>query len=649
MNRLLLAFAFLACLANPVLAQLVGTDIKPGDPCMATQEGHVARNASADRNADEITLMCDGTTWQSATGGGGFAVLQGQDDPDPCTPEKDGLIKYNASANPRWEYCHGGTTSWLPFRLPQCQDNDTGECTLAALRGTNDPQFTAANIRCGSQLLGVTGTYGSGSSNAFAFADATNVALSTLTTAAAVTVSGIPASCPGDVSVAGQGSPQISINGGAWTTSGNIANGQTLAVRLTSSASFNTAHTAVVSVGGTDDIWSVTTLPADTTPNAFSFTDQTGVALSTLATSNSITIGGINTTAPVSVTGATAQISINGGAWGTSGTITNGQTLAVRLTSDASPGVERTAMVSVGGVTSEWSVTTVGPDTTPAAFTFADVTGANLSTLTTATAITISGINTSTPVSVSGAGSPQLSINGGTWVTSGNIINGQTLAVRLTSSASFSTPLSATINVGGVTDSWSVTTLAADTTPNAFSFTDATGAALNTVITSNTIAIAGINSGASVSVSGTGSPQISINGGAWATSGTITNGQNLQVRLTSANANMTDRSATVNVGGVTTTWSVTTLGVNRTYNLNSLTSCINGYCTANTATHGLDTAKALAICVNQKSCQGYVSATTSTSPSGTKHCSWNGSSCYTNACSSCANRRFLTLTCSGCP
>jgi hypothetical protein len=105
-------------------------------------------------------------------------------------------------------------------------------------------------------------------------------------------------------------------------------------------------------------------------------------------------------------------------------------------------------------------VTAVICDTTPAAFAFADVTGTTPSTLTTATSITISGINTSTSVSVTGTGAT-ISINGGAWVTSGNITNGQTLAVRLTSSASFSTSLTATVNVGGVTDAWSVTTGAA--------------------------------------------------------------------------------------------------------------------------------------------------------------------------------------------
>lgn len=81
MNKRLLAL--LACLtllivvAPPTFAQLVGTDIKPGDPCTPAEEGYVARNASAARDPSEITLMCDGTQWQSATGASSSVWLDG--------------------------------------------------------------------------------------------------------------------------------------------------------------------------------------------------------------------------------------------------------------------------------------------------------------------------------------------------------------------------------------------------------------------------------------------------------------------------------------------------------------------------------------------------------------------------------------------
>lgn len=70
MIRALLTFLAALIITTTANAQLTGTDIKPGDPCTAAEEGYVARNASADRDASEITLMCNGATWESATGGG---------------------------------------------------------------------------------------------------------------------------------------------------------------------------------------------------------------------------------------------------------------------------------------------------------------------------------------------------------------------------------------------------------------------------------------------------------------------------------------------------------------------------------------------------------------------------------------------------
>lgn len=102
---------------------------------------------------------------------------------------------------------------------------------------------------------------------------------------------------------------------------------------------------------------------SDTTPDAFSFTDQTGVATSTVITSNSVTINGIDASTPVSVSGdGSPEIRINGGSWTTSGTIENGQTLEVRLTSNASNSTMNSATIDVGGVTDQWDVTTGAPD-----------------------------------------------------------------------------------------------------------------------------------------------------------------------------------------------------------------------------------------------------------------------------------------------
>ncbi|HEX7764187.1 MAG TPA: hypothetical protein VF433_11330, partial [Cellvibrio sp.] len=299
--------------------------------------------------------------------------------------------------------------------------------------------------------------------------------------------------------------------------------------------------------------FSVTTELPDTTPNAFSFTPVTGAALNATISSTAATISGINTAAPIRISGG--QYSIAGGAFtSATGSITNGQTLVVRLTSAAAPSATTQATVTVGGVARTFSVTTELPDTTPNPFSFTAVTGAALNATISSTAVTISGINTAAPISITGG---EYSIAGGAFTNAaGSITNDQALVVRLTSAAAPSTTTQATLTVGGVAQTFSVTTELPDTTPNAFSFTDVTGAALNATISSTAVTISGINMATPISITG---GQYSIAGGAFtSTAGTITNNQSLVVRLTSAAALSTTTQATVTVGGVARTFSVTT-------------------------------------------------------------------------------------------
>jgi hypothetical protein len=97
---------------------------------------------------------------------------------------------------------------------------------------------------------------------------------------------------------------------------------------------------------------------SDTTPDAFSFTDQTDVALSTLTTSNTITVTGIDAATAISVTGG--EMSINSGAFGSaSTTVVASDTVQLRVTSSASNSTAVAVTLDIGGVTDEWSVTTL--------------------------------------------------------------------------------------------------------------------------------------------------------------------------------------------------------------------------------------------------------------------------------------------------
>ena len=97
----------------------------------------------------------------------------------------------------------------------------------------------------------------------------------------------------------------------------------------------------------------------DTTPTAFTFADQTGVAKSTAITSAAITVMGINSSAAISVTGGT--YSVGGDSYTSSaGTVTNGQSVTVRHTSSASASTTTNTVLTIGGVSATFSSTTAG-------------------------------------------------------------------------------------------------------------------------------------------------------------------------------------------------------------------------------------------------------------------------------------------------
>lgn len=310
----------------------------------------------------------------------------------------------------------------------------------------------------------------------------------------------------------------------------------------------------------------------DIAPNAFSFTDQTDVALSTTISSNILQISGITGDVSVSISGQGSpqyRICSNSSCgsvltgW-TSGaaTIQNNQYLQLQLTSSSSASTQHRATVTVGTLSDQWDVTTIAQDNTPDSFSFTNVTGQNLNTDIISNGVAINGIGpNAVTVGVTGEGTPRIRINGGGWVSSGTISNGQTLEVRLRSANAENTKRTATVTVGTGSATWEVTTYLQDNTPDSFSFLNLTGQAMETQILSDVVTITGIGpSTASVTISGDGSPQFSVNGGSWRSVATnITNGQTLRLRLTTPNTLNTTRTATVTVGTVSQGWDVTTV------------------------------------------------------------------------------------------
>lgn len=295
----------------------------------------------------------------------------------------------------------------------------------------------------------------------------------------------------------------------------------------------------------------------DTTPDAFAFIEQVGVNLSTPITSEPITVIGINTGTSIGISGG--SYSSNGGSFTTKkGTVYNGDSVRVRLTSASTYDTSTSATLNVGGVTGDFKVTTLSNDidTTPDAFVFTNQTGVELNALIISQAITVTGINAPAAVRIIGG---SYAINDGAFTSAeGFVNNGDTVKVQVLSSKAYSTTTSATLTIGGVEGTFGVTTLAfvADTTPDAFSFSPQSGVEPGTTVTSNAITVSGINAPAPVSVIG---GLYSVNNGAFvATDGDVNVGDSLQVRLIAPPDYSTTMQATLTIGGVSGVFSVTT-------------------------------------------------------------------------------------------
>ena len=196
-------------------------------------------------------------------------------------------------------------------------------------------------------------------------------------------------------------------------------------------------------------------------------------------------------------------------------------------------------------------------DTTPNDFSFTDFTNVARSTTQTSSTITVGGLSTGTSVTVSVTGGTYSKNSGSYTSSNGTASNGDTFSVRHTSSASFSTDTNTTLTIGNKDDTFTTTTLAADTVPDAFSFTDVTDAPLSAQQTSNEITVAGLNTSTTVSITG---GTYSKNSGSYTSSnGTASNGDTFSVRHTTSSSYSTPTNTELNIGGVTDTWSTTTI------------------------------------------------------------------------------------------
>ncbi len=192
--------------------------------------------------------------------------------------------------------------------------------------------------------------------DAFRFVDQQNIALSKTIRSNTITVTGINSATP--ISVKGG---KYNINGGAFTNvNGTVKLGDKVTLQHTTPATYNTTLNTILTIGGVADTFSSTTMSnsIDTQPDAFRFVDQQNVALSKTIRSNTITVTGINSAAPISVKGG--KYNINGGAFtNVSGTVKLGDKVILQHTTPATYNTTLNTTLTIGGIADTFSSTTL--------------------------------------------------------------------------------------------------------------------------------------------------------------------------------------------------------------------------------------------------------------------------------------------------
>ena len=321
----------------------------------------------------------------------------------------------------------------------------------------------------------------------------------------------------------------------------------TVTLRMQSPDTPSSTNTTTLSIWDTSSDFNISTLGQLTSPDSFSLNDIFDADTSTMYESNTITVTWINTTIPIDISWQ-GEYSINEWPYtSNSWNIWPNDSVQVRLISPNSLSSTSSTTLTIGDRSAIFNISTPAPspNTTPDSFSFTNISDASLLTLYNSETITISGINTSSPVTINWG---EYRIEDGNFTSnSGNIENGQNIQLRVTSWSNPGDTRNVVLTIGWISHTWSVTTLAPDTTPDSFSFSSISSAQLSTLYESNTVTISWINAATPVSISGWG--EYRINRGSWRSdSGEVFNGDSLQVRRISSSSGNTSTSTTLTVG-----------------------------------------------------------------------------------------------------
>lgn len=301
---------------------------------------------------------------------------------------------------------------------------------------------------------------------------------------------------------------------------------------------------------------------ADRVPDSFAFLAQSNIEPGTVRVSNEIELSGFDVPVPIAVSGG--EYSVNSaGFTAETGTANPGDRVAVRHTATTAFTATTTTSLEVGGIVGEFQSATRAADAIPDAFAFPAQIDVELESVRVSGEITVSGIEVPVPIAVSGG---SYSVNGGAFVVMPTQVSaGDRVRVRHTASSAFSTEVVTVLTIGEISGGFSSRTLAADTTPDAFHFEDkVVRTPLLPRHVSNAITVTGINTTASISVTGGPDAEYSVNGRPFTSMpGQVVMGDRVRLRNRIPLLDLRPKAFSVDtmltIGGVSDVWTISLL------------------------------------------------------------------------------------------
>ena len=142
------------------------------------------------------------------------------------------------------------------------------------------------------------------------------------------------------------------------SNSTTVSNGDTISIKLNSSNNFSTTVSTNVTIGGESKIYKITTLAIDNIIDDFNLTNKINAFLSTEYISNTILISGIDEDIEVLITNGTLiknDIELDSN----STTVSNGDTISIKLNSSNNFSTTVSTNVTIGGESKTYTITTL--------------------------------------------------------------------------------------------------------------------------------------------------------------------------------------------------------------------------------------------------------------------------------------------------